>query len=150
MNRATQIAAGNGSGAAAVTAADIARMAGLSTGTVYMVLRHDPRVAAPTRARVLDLIERFHYRPRASARALAGGRTQAVGLVFAYHREPDLIYTRFASLLRACSEAAVLHDQHLHIAAWDAGNPATALPQNIILPPRLEVRGSTAAAPGSG
>jgi DNA-binding LacI/PurR family transcriptional regulator len=70
-----------------VTSADVARLAGVSRTTVSFVLNGRPGLSIPedTRNRVLDAARRLDYRPRASARALAAGRSDIVLLAV-----PDL------------------------------------------------------------
>ena len=64
------------------TSADVARVAGVSRTTVSYVLNNRPGevIPAETRRRVLEAAERLAYRPRASARTLAGGRSDIVVL----------------------------------------------------------------------
>ena len=56
---------------ARVTIQDVARGAGVSTGTVSRVLNERPGVSPATRRRVLDTIARLRYRPDHTARALS-------------------------------------------------------------------------------
>src|SRR3954471_9609606 len=84
------------------TSADVARAAGVSRTTVSFVLNDKPGLSIPeeTRKRVLDAARRLDYRPRASARSLAAGRSDVV--LFAI---PDLPIgagiSRFAEELAA-------------------------------------------------
>lgn len=66
-----------------VTAADVARLAGLSRATVGYVLNDTPGQTIPeaTRQRVLKAAEQLEYRPNQAARALASGRSHIVLLV---------------------------------------------------------------------
>ncbi|NEA98788.1 LacI family DNA-binding transcriptional regulator [Streptomyces sp. SID13726] len=63
-----------------ITSADVAKAAGVSPTTVSYVLNNRPGQSIPedTRRRVLDAAERLQYRPHASARALAAGRSDIV------------------------------------------------------------------------
>jgi DNA-binding LacI/PurR family transcriptional regulator len=60
---------------------DVARVARVSHQTVSRVLNGHPNVRPETRVRVLDAIEQLGYRPNLAARALATGRSNALGLV---------------------------------------------------------------------
>ncbi|MEV6106453.1 LacI family DNA-binding transcriptional regulator [Streptomyces sp. NPDC051940] len=62
------------------TSADVARAAGVSRTTVSFVLNDRPGQTIPedTRRRVLEAARRLDYRPHASARALAAGRSDIV------------------------------------------------------------------------
>ncbi|MFW6639930.1 LacI family DNA-binding transcriptional regulator [Nocardiopsis algeriensis] len=66
-----------------VTAADIARAAGVSRATVGFVLNDTPgqTISEATRRRVLDEAERQGYRPHSAARALASGSSRIVLVV---------------------------------------------------------------------
>nr|WP_030253265.1 LacI family DNA-binding transcriptional regulator [Streptacidiphilus jeojiense] len=59
------------------TSQDVARAAGVSRTTVSFVLNDKPGLSIPeeTRSRILDAAQRLDYRPLASARALAAGRS---------------------------------------------------------------------------
>lgn len=63
-----------------ITSHDVARAAGVSRTTVSFVLNNRPGQVIPeeTRRRVLDAARRLDYRPHASARALAAGRSDVV------------------------------------------------------------------------
>ncbi|MET8976369.1 LacI family DNA-binding transcriptional regulator [Streptomyces sp. NPDC004539] len=63
-----------------ITSADVAQAAGVSRTTVSYVLNNRPGQTIPeeTRKRVLAAAERLQYRPHASARALAAGRSDIV------------------------------------------------------------------------
>jgi LacI family transcriptional regulator len=65
----------------AVSITDVARHAGVGTGTVSRVLSGHPSVRPATRARVRASIATLGYRPNALARGLVQGRTRTVGLV---------------------------------------------------------------------
>ncbi|HEY3873439.1 MAG TPA: LacI family DNA-binding transcriptional regulator [Actinocrinis sp.] len=61
---------------------EVARRAGVSRSTVSYVLSGNRPVARETRARIQQVIDELEYRPNATARALARGRTRSLGLVF--------------------------------------------------------------------
>ncbi|QFG22156.1 LacI family DNA-binding transcriptional regulator [Actinomadura sp. WMMB 499] len=63
-----------------ITSADVARAAGVSRTTVSFVLNDRPGQSIPeeTRRRVLEAARDLDYRPHASARALAAGRSDIV------------------------------------------------------------------------
>ncbi|MEV7808514.1 LacI family DNA-binding transcriptional regulator [Microbispora sp. NPDC088329] len=60
---------------------EIARRAGVSRSTVSYALSGKRAVSDATRRRILQVVDDVGYRPNASARALAEGRTRAIGLV---------------------------------------------------------------------
>lgn len=64
-----------------MTLQEIAKKLGLSTSTVSRALTRPNMVAAPTRKRVMELVERHGYTPNAIARSLRSGVTKSVGVI---------------------------------------------------------------------
>ena len=81
------------------TIEDIARLAGVSRGTVSRVLNHRPDVDRDTRARVLRVIEEQGYVPSLTAAGLAGGRNRLIGMVV-----PVFTWSILGDLIRGISE----------------------------------------------
>jgi LacI family transcriptional regulator len=75
------------------TIRDVARDAGVSVAVVSRVLNDTGPVAAATRAKVVEVIDKLGYRPREAARELQNGGTSTIGLVLA-----DLANPFFARL----------------------------------------------------
>ncbi|PZF58352.1 LacI family transcriptional regulator [Curtobacterium sp. MCSS17_008] len=67
----------------APTIFDVAERAGVSHQTVSRVINGDPTVREAYRSQVVDAVAELGYRPRAAARALAGGRSRALGIITA-------------------------------------------------------------------
>jgi DNA-binding LacI/PurR family transcriptional regulator len=63
------------------TIRDVAKAAGVSHTTVSLVMNDDPRVSAPTRAKVRGVIASLGFVPDATARKLASGRTGVLAVV---------------------------------------------------------------------
>ncbi|MGI3785204.1 MAG: LacI family DNA-binding transcriptional regulator, partial [Janthinobacterium lividum] len=64
------------------TAAEVARLAGVSPAVVSYVLNGGPRPVAPATAeRVREAVRQLDYRPNRAARALRVGSTGMVGLI---------------------------------------------------------------------
>ena len=61
---------------------EIAKRAGVSRSTVSYALSGKRPVSDDTRQKIQRVIDELGYRPNASARALANGRTSTIGLVF--------------------------------------------------------------------
>ena len=59
---------------------DIARLAGVSRSTFSRVINNYSNVPEETRRNVMKVIEKYNYSPNSSARALAGKRTDTIGL----------------------------------------------------------------------
>jgi len=64
------------------TIIDVAREAGVSIKTVSRVLNQEPGVHSETREAVLKVVAELKYRPKQSARSLAGGRSFLIGLLY--------------------------------------------------------------------
>ena len=63
------------------TSHDIARLAGVSRGTVDRVLNNRPNVKPDTRERVLEALKELGYRPNYIASSLSRKRTNSIGIV---------------------------------------------------------------------
>ncbi|WP_210505968.1 LacI family DNA-binding transcriptional regulator [Naasia sp. SYSU D00057] len=63
------------------TSSDVAKLAGVSQSTVSYVMSGTRSISPATRARVEAAMEQLDYHPNAGARALAGRRTNVIGLV---------------------------------------------------------------------
>jgi DNA-binding LacI/PurR family transcriptional regulator len=72
-------------GRPAPTSKDVARVAGVSQSTVSYVMSGKRPISEKTRRIVLEAIDQLTYEPNAGARALAGHRTNVVGLVVPFH-----------------------------------------------------------------
>jgi len=86
----------------AITRADVARYAGVSTAVVSYTLNNGPKpVAFATAERVRNAVRVLGYRPNAAARALKRGSADMIGLVV-----PDSSNPFFAELAQATEDAA--------------------------------------------
>jgi LacI family transcriptional regulator len=88
----------------AVTVADVARHAGVSTASVSRALSGADGVSAAVRERVIAAAQALGYRPNTVARSLRTTRTQTVGLII-----PDVVNPFFSELAWAIEEAAHQH-----------------------------------------
>lgn len=96
---------------------DVAARAGVSHQTVSRVLNDHPNVAAATKSRVLEAIAELGYRRNLSARVLATGRSQVIGVV----TQNTTLYGP-SSMLESLSVAAMSVDMSLtvgHLAGFD-------------------------------
>ena len=66
-----------------MTLAEIAKLAGVNSSTVSRVLHEDPKakISDSVRKKVLRICDKYHYRPSATARAVASGLTYRIGLI---------------------------------------------------------------------
>lgn len=86
--------------------ADVARLAGVSLGTVSNVINSPSRVKPITRRRVEDAIDSLGFVPNSSARTLAAGRGTLVGFVAV-----DLGNSYFLDIARGVEREADLSGQ---------------------------------------
>ncbi len=73
---------------------DVAKLAGVSTSTVSLVLNHKGYVSAATRAKVEAAVRELHYVPSEVGRNLSLNRTNLIGVII-----PDVAHPFFAALL---------------------------------------------------
>ena len=64
------------------TITDVAAQAGVSIKTVSRVMNQEPGVRPETRDQVLKVVDALNYRPKLSARSLAGARSFLIGLLY--------------------------------------------------------------------
>lgn len=85
----------------AITIYDIAKEAGVSAATVSRVLTNSARVRPEKKARVLELIEKYNFKPNALAKGLSDTKSKMIGILAADIRNPY-----YAELFVACEQAA--------------------------------------------
>jgi len=73
------------------TIRDVARLAGVGTGTVSRVINDSPKVHPGTRAGVLEAMAELDFHPSAMARRLSTGRTLSIGVVVPFMTRPSII-----------------------------------------------------------
>jgi LacI family transcriptional regulator len=93
---------------------DVARLAGVSVGTVSNVLNRPDRVAEGTRKRVLEAIRRLAFVPNASARQLRAGTITTVGAIVLDIRNPF-----FTEVARGIEDRLAAADHTLMLASSD-------------------------------
>jgi DNA-binding LacI/PurR family transcriptional regulator len=86
---------------AMVTQRELAKLAGVSAGTVSNVISGSTRVSEAARRRVLDAIRVLNYQPNLIARSLKTNRTHTLGIVV-----PDLTIPFFPKVVRGAESAA--------------------------------------------
>ncbi len=82
---------------------DVARRALVSPGTVSRALGGNPRVAATTRARVLEAAEALHYQPNLAGRRLSTGRTLSITVMVPFFTRPS-VSERLSGALRVLAD----------------------------------------------
>ena len=84
-----------------ITIYDIAREAGVSAATVSRVLTNNANVRNEKKQRVLELIEKYNFKPNAMARSLSDTKSKVIGIIAADVRNPY-----YADMFVACETAA--------------------------------------------
>ena len=87
-----------------VTIEDIAKMTGYSRGTVSRAFNQSVEINKDTRRKVLEAARKLNYFPNPSARGLAKGRSECIGIVV-----PDLKNPFLAELVSNMETAARQH-----------------------------------------
>lgn len=126
----------------APTIIDVAREAGVSIKTVSRVLNQEPGVHSETREQVLKVVAELNYRPKLSARALAGARSYLIGLLYYDPSAAFVAWVQQGATLR-CREAGY----HLVVESLDNDAPdieaqvermlAALRPDGMILTPPI-------------
>jgi DNA-binding LacI/PurR family transcriptional regulator len=80
---------------------DIAKMAGVSLGTVSHVLNDSARVREPVRKRVLEAVQASGYQPSQLARGLRRDKTNMIGMII-----PDITNPFFPAVVRGAEDVA--------------------------------------------
>ncbi|OYU46601.1 MAG: transcriptional regulator [Burkholderiales bacterium PBB4] len=106
------------------TITDVADKAGVSIKTVSRVINQEPGVHAKTRAHVLKVVEELKYRPKLSARSLAGARSFLIGLLY---------YDPSAAFVGGVQQGATLRcrESGYHLVVESLHNDAPDLEQQV-------------------
>lgn len=84
-----------------ITIYDIAKEAGVSAATVSRVLTNNANVRREKKEKILQIIEKYNFKPNALARGLADTKSRVIGIVVADIRNPY-----YSELFISCEKAA--------------------------------------------
>ena len=93
---------------------EIARIAGVSLGTVSHVLNNTAKVSEPKRARVLEAVQAAGYQPSQLARGLRRDTTNMIGMVI-----PDITNPFFPAVVRGAEDVAFSNGYRLILCNTD-------------------------------
>jgi len=99
------------------TLESIAKLAGVSRGTVSRIVNGESGVKQASRERVLRIIEETGYYPNSQARSLAGGRTNNIGVVFFGNQSNMLTHHLFYEVLQGIQSSSAANDYDLLLFA---------------------------------
>jgi len=131
-----------GKAGSAPTITDVAEQAKVSIKTVSRVMNHEPGVRTETRALVLQVMTELNYRPKLSARSLAGARSFLIGLLYYDPSAAFVAGVQQGATLR-CREAGYhlvvesLHDDAPDLEQQVDRMVAALRPDGVILTPPL-------------
>jgi DNA-binding LacI/PurR family transcriptional regulator len=83
------------------TQKDLARLAGVSAGTVSNVISGSVQVSDRAREKVLKAVRALNYQPNLIARSLKTNRTNTLGIVV-----PDIVIPFFPGVIRGAEQVA--------------------------------------------
>ena len=126
----------------ATTIKDIAKYAGVGTGTVSRVINNEKGVMAKTRQKVLDAMKTLDYQPNNMATQLRKNQTRIIALLvpvishpffakLAYYVE-DEAYKFGYSVLLISSQQRVERRSRLMLASSDAFSTSTLAPVSSV------------------
>ena len=101
------------------TSEDVARAAGVSQSTVSYVMSGKRSISPSTRERVERVIEELGYHPNSGAQALAGNRTNIIGLVVPFR--PNLDMTVMSEFLAEIASQARVQNYDILLVTADEG-----------------------------
>ena len=93
---------------------EIARMAGVSLGTVSHVLNNTANVREPKRTRVLEAVQAAGYQPSQLARGLRRDTTNMIGMII-----PDITNPFFPAVVRGAEDVAFSNGYRLVLCNTD-------------------------------
>jgi DNA-binding LacI/PurR family transcriptional regulator len=93
---------------------DIAKIAGVSLGTVSNVLNDSAAVREPLRQRVLQAVQSVGYQPSQLARALRRDKTNMIGMII-----PDITNPFFPAVVRGAEDVAFSNGYRLVLCNTD-------------------------------
>lgn len=97
----------------------LANILGVSTSTVSLALRDDPRVLPETRRRIQELAAQYHYHPNRLTQSIISGKSSTLGCIL-----PSVAFQFYARLLRGVLEQALAESYRVipMVTDWQFGN----------------------------
>ncbi len=121
-----------------ITINEIARLAGVTKGTVSKVLNNYRGINEKTRQRVLKIVKDVGYEPNSAAQTLAFRRTGNIGLIIPHSPEHSLNGAYWSSLVSAITREATHLGYHLVLLLPQAEGHLRDLFTSIIRKKRVD------------
>ena len=97
-----------------ITIKKIAKMTGLSVGTVSNVVNHSINVKEKNRNKVLEVIEKYNYKPNKIASSLVKRKTKNIGFII-----PDITNPYFPDILRGVQDFLIRKNYYVFLCNSD-------------------------------
>lgn len=115
------------------TQKELAKLAGVSAGTVSNVISGVTEVSERSRRKVLDAIKALNYQPNLIARSLRTNRTHTLGIVI-----PDITIPFFARVIRGAESAAQEAGYYLSVLDSESNHTRETATIEILRSQRVE------------
>jgi LacI family transcriptional regulator len=115
------------------TQKELAKLAGVSSGTVSNVISGVTEVSERSRRKVLDAIKALNYQPNLIARSLRTNRTHTLGMVI-----PDITIPFFARVIRGAESAAREAGYYLSVLDSESNHSRETAMLEILRSQRVE------------
>ena len=97
-----------------ITLADLAQELGISTATVSRALKDYPDISADTKRRVIELAQRWNYRPNTMAAGLRKRESKVIGVII-----PSIVNHFFSSVIKGIMQVAYDRDYRVMVCQSD-------------------------------
>ena len=97
-----------------ITLSDLARELGISTATVSRALKDYPDISMATKRRVLELAQRWNYRPNSMAAGLRKRESKVIGVII-----PSIVNHFFSSVIKGIMQVAYDRDYRVMVCQSD-------------------------------
>lgn len=100
---------------------EFSKKIGLSQTTISRAMNGHPEVKEATRLRVFEAAERLNYAPNVRAKAMATGRSMAIGHIVPLSSNPDMVNPIFSDFLAGAGESCIRHGYEIVLAFAEHG-----------------------------
>jgi LacI family transcriptional regulator len=116
-----------------VTLSDLAKELGISTATVSRALKDYPDISADTKRRVLELSQKWNYRPNTMAAGLRKRESKVIGVII-----PSIVNHFFSSVIKGIMEVAYDRDYRVMICQSDESYEKEVTDARALLSSRVD------------